>query len=349
MPTAALALGLFLIPGGSAVNDGTPGLPDGSASVYADEVSPTADHMIRVHLSSLGSPKSFKPTVNGTYTIKDNDEPVSGALTIAANGAAGIKLTAGKTVYALDKDILLQAASSKVADHITIGGHNYPGDLRIINKSGKLKIVTHVDMETYVLGVVPYESGNSKSYIEAIKAQAVAARTFAYYVMNNRKRASQQHDVVDTTASQVYKGYDAKYTNANSAVVATACQILQTPSGDNVFSCYSASNGGHTEYPKSSGAAGTNFKYLPFKKDASDLKFALSHDSYNASVAIKKTLTGKNLKNSKSQPYEMLREAMKGAGIDIADLSDGAKVTVKNITLTNPRYTDNNAPRVYTG
>jgi SpoIID/LytB domain protein len=324
-------------------------LPDGSGVAYSDEVAPTADHMIRVHLSSLGSPASVRPTVNGSYTVKDNGKAVGGAITVAANGSSGLKLTAGNAVYTLDKDILLKAATSKVTDCVTIGGNDYPGDLRIINKSGKLKIISHVDMETYVLGVVPYESGNSKTYFEAIKAQAVAARTFAYYVMNSRNRANQEHDVVNTTASQVYNGYDAKYTYANSAVVATACQLLQTPSGGNVFSCYSASNGGHTEYPKSSGAAGTNFKYLPYKKDANDLKFALSHSAYNASVTIPKTLTGKNLKTSKTQPYAMLRAAMKSAGADPAELSDGAKVSVKKIALTNPRYTDNDTPRIYTG
>jgi SpoIID/LytB domain protein len=339
-----------MIPGGMYVGGVSPyPSPIAGGFVYATDVSPTADHMIRVHLSSLGSPASFSANVHGAYTIQDSGAAVAGLIAIAANGSSGINLTVGGATHKLDKDILLNSASSKVTDYISIDGRNYPGDLRVINKKGKLKIITHVDMETYILGVVPYEIGNSASYLEAIKAQAVASRTFAYYVMNSRKREAQEHDVVNTTASQVYNGYDAKQANANSAVVATACQILLTPSGGNVFSCYSASNGGHTEYPKSSRATGTNFKYLPFKEDPYDLKFALSHKTYNASVAIPKSFTGKNLKTSKSQPYKMLREAMKVAGTYPANLPDDAKVSVKKIALTNPRYTDNDTPRVYTG
>jgi stage II sporulation protein D len=349
---AALSLSLLMIPGGASVNSGrspAQDSSDGSGFVYADDVSPTADHMIRVHLSSHGSPTSIKPTINGSYTIADNGAVVTGGVIIAAVSPSGIELTAGASVFSLDNDITLQAATRNVTDNISLGGNDYPGDLRIINKSGKLKLISHVDMETYVLGVVPYESGDSKSYLEAIKAQAVAARTFAYYVMNSRNRASQEHDVVNTTASQVYKGYKAKYENANSAVIATACQILLTSSGDNVFSCYSASNGGATEYPKSSGAAGTNFAYLPYKEDPYDLKFALSHSNYNAAVTIPKSLAGKDLKTSKAQPYAMLREAMKGAGADPANLPDDSVVSVKGVALTNPRYSDNSAPRAYTG
>jgi SpoIID/LytB domain protein len=350
LPIAALALSLPLLPGGVAPNGGSPSFPaDGSGLVYADDVSPTADHMIRVHLSSLGAPPAFVAELHGAYTLQDNGAIVTGVVNVAANGADGIIFTAGAAVFVLDNDILLQAPTRNVTDSISIGGNNYPGDLRIINKGGALKLISHIDMETYVLGVVPYEAGNSTSYLEAIKAQAVAARTFAYYVMNSRARESQEHDLVNTTASQVYRGYDAKYVNANNAVIATACQILVTPAGENVFSCYSASNGGYTEYPRSSGAAGTNFAYLPYKEDANDLKFALSHGNYNASVTIPKSIAAVDLKTSPAQPYAMLREAMLITGVDPAILPDDSTVSVKTIELTNPRYVDNDAPRVHTG
>ncbi|MDR3224912.1 MAG: SpoIID/LytB domain-containing protein [Clostridiales Family XIII bacterium] len=349
LPIAALVISLPMIPGGLSVDTDGKLIPDGSGAVYAADVSSTADHMIRVHLSSLGSPTSFKPTVKGSYTIKDNGKAVSGAITIAASGSTGIKVTAGSTSYSLDKDILLKAANQKVSNYVSISSHNYPGDIRVINKSGKLKIVNHVDMETYVMGVVPYESGNSKERIEAIKSQAVAARSFAYYTMNSRNRNSVEHDVVNTTASQVYQGYSSDYKNANAAVVATACQVLLSPKGEGVYTCYSASNGGHTEYPKSSGASSTNFKHLPFKEDPYDLKFSLANANYNASVTIPKTLTASDLKTNKKQPYAMLRSAMKSAGVDPDNLPADTSVSVKKIALTCPRYTDNSTPRVYTG
>jgi SpoIID/LytB domain protein len=354
LPIAALALSLPLIPGGATVDrDGAFPLsiePGGSGYVYAADASPTADHMIRVHLSSLGSPASVTLNVGGSYTIQENGLAIAGGVTVTANAATGgVSVVAGDVAYPLSGDILLKAATQKVTDYLSINGKNYPGDLRIINRNGKLKLINHVDMETYVLGVVPYEAGNSKSYVEALKAQAVASRTFAYYVMNSRNRANQEHDVVNTTSSQVYNGYDAKYAYANYAVTSTACQLMQTPTGGNVFSCYSASNGGHTEFPKSSGAAGTNFKFLPYKDDPYDLNYALTHSGYNASVTIPKSISGKDIKSSKSQPYAMLRSAMAAAGADPAGLSDDSVINVKAIALTTPRYTDNNIARVYTG
>jgi SpoIID/LytB domain protein len=356
LPIAALALSVPVAPGGAVVDgDGAFPLsiaaaPGGGGYVYAADASPVDDHMIRVHLSSLGSPASVALSVGGSYTIQENGLAIAGAVTAAADPATGgISVVAGGVAYPLSGDILRKAATQKVTDYLSIGGKNYPGDLRIINRNGKLKIISHVDMETYVLGVVPYEAGNSKSYVEALKAQAVASRTFAYYVMNSRSRASQEHDVVNTTSSQVYNGYDAKYTYANYAVTSTACQLMQTPTGGNVFSCYSASNGGHTEFPKSSGAAGTNFKYLPYKDDPYDLNYALTHSSYSASVTIPRSISGKDMKSSGSQPCAMLRAAMAAAGADPAGLPDDAVVSVKQITLTNPRYTDNGIARAYTG
>ncbi|MDR0520110.1 MAG: SpoIID/LytB domain-containing protein [Clostridiales Family XIII bacterium] len=345
----ALAVAVFAASVGGFLGAGGYGGADGFGAAYAADVSPTADHMIRVHLSSLGSPSSIKAGIAGSYTIKSNGKAVSGTVTIAAKGSSGIKLTAGGTAYSLGKDIILKAASQNVSNRITLGGDDYPGDLRVINKSGKLKLVSHVDMETYVMGVVPYEVGDSKEYMEALKANAVAARTFAYFFVNSSNRASQEHDIVNTTAAQVYKGYDASYKNANAAASATACQILTTPSGGEVLTCYSASNGGHTEYPKSAGATASNFKYLPYKKDSYDLKYSLAHSSYSATVTIPKSLKASDLKNSGKQPYAMLREAMKAAGVNPSDLTSGSKVSVKEISLTNPRYSDNKTPRAYTG
>ncbi|MDR1292141.1 MAG: SpoIID/LytB domain-containing protein, partial [Clostridiales Family XIII bacterium] len=349
LPIAALSLSLPLIPGGVAADrEGDSPLsavPDGSGYVYAADAPPTADHMIRVHLSSLGSPVSVALNVAGSYTVQENGLAIAGAVTASADAlTGGVNVAYGGVTYPLGGDILLKAATQRVTDHLTINGKNFPGDLRIMNKGGKLKLISHVDMETYALGVVPYESGNSKSYVEAGKAQAVAARSYAYYVMNSRNRLEQEHDIVNTTASQVYNGYDEKYTYANYAVTSTACQILQTPSGGNVYARYSASNGGHTEFNRSSG----NYPYLPYKDDPYDLNFALTHSNYSASVTIPKSISVQDLKSNGAQPYVMLRSAMIMSGVDPAALPDGF-VSVKQIALTHPRYTDNNTERSYTG
>jgi N-acetylmuramoyl-L-alanine amidase len=98
--------------------------------------------------------------------------------------------------------------------------------------------VIDFDMETYLLGVVPAEIGNAP--IEACKAQAVAARTYA------TRRLGQAID--DTTAYQAYRAprsADKAYTNAHEGVRLTQGQIL-TYGGAPIDAVYSHSNGGKT-------------------------------------------------------------------------------------------------------
>ena len=77
----------------------------------------------------------------------------------------------------------------------------YPGDLEfkaVSTSSGyKLYTIAHIYIEDYLYGVLPYEMGSSAP-LEALKAQAVAARTYTVRMMYYR--SSSYYDVVDTTA-----------------------------------------------------------------------------------------------------------------------------------------------------
>ena len=316
--------------------------PGGAGVIAAD--SPTADHMIRVHLSSYGAPASVTLNAAGNHTVSDNGKSISGLMTLSVvNG--GIRIAAGTQTWDLDSDVTISAANLSVSHLLTINsGHSYAGDLRFIVKGSGLKIINHIDYETYVMGVLPYEMSNSWP-LEALKAQAVAARSFAYFEANSRNRTAVEHDVVNTTASQVYYGYNPANARCIEAVKATSKQILQTADNKNVITCFSASNGGWTEYPAASGATATNFSYLPYKEDPYDLRFALSGTSYSAQVIIPKTLSADNLKSSSNQPYAMIRAALQARGIDPVALTSDVAVTA--INLTTPRYL--NPERCFTG
>ena len=94
-----------------------------------------------------------------------------------------------------------------------------------------------LDLEEYLLGVVPSEIYES-SHIEALKAQAVAARTFAV------KRAMAGTVVDDTTSFQAYRAPLAESSpRSRQAVTETAGQVL-TYGGEIIDCFYSASNGG---------------------------------------------------------------------------------------------------------
>ena len=102
------------------------------------------------------------------------------------------------------------------------GKGRYRGRVEIFpNAQGRLTVVNTLDLETYLRGVVPREMGAWEfPAIEALKAQAVAARTYAY--VNLGKRAKEGFDLVDTVADQVYGGRDGEQALTDRAVAETA-------------------------------------------------------------------------------------------------------------------------------
>ena len=120
-------------------------------------------------------------------------------------------------------------------------GGLYPGDLRLTVEGGVLYPVCTMPVEEYLLGVVPYEMSEYFP-VEALKAQAVCARTYAL----NKLGANKDYDVVDTTNDQVFKGVNYNYTTALRAVKETA-GVVGTYKGKLATCYYSASNGGQTE------------------------------------------------------------------------------------------------------
>ena len=134
---------------------------------------------------------------------------------------------------------------------LSSGNHRYRGALRFIGSD----TVNVLGLEKYLRGVVPAEMPPSWRP-EALRAQAVAARTYAL-----NKRASAAHNayqICDTTLCQVYKGYDAEDSRTTAAVAVTAGQYLLY-GGKPALTEYSASSGGWTA---SGGVA-----YLPAQQD----------------------------------------------------------------------------------
>jgi stage II sporulation protein D len=109
---------------------------------------------------------------------------------------------------------------------LTVRNAPYRGELRIQRATGGgITVVNRLDMETYLLGVVPREIGRFDLDIyEAIKAQAVAARTYAITYLGRRQQ--QGFDVFATVEDQVYGGAAAENETVNRAVRETAGEIL---------------------------------------------------------------------------------------------------------------------------
>ena len=133
----------------------------------------------------------------------------------------------------------------------------YRGEFIIENRGGKLVVINSLPLEDYLLGVVPSEMPSKWNY-EALKAQAIAARSYA--IANRGKRASHGYDLKDTPEDQAYGGASSETATTNSAVIETKGEVI-TYNRKIIPAYYSASAGGHT---RNSGSVWN--KDLPFLK-----------------------------------------------------------------------------------
>lgn len=125
-------------------------------------------------------------------------------------------------------------------------GVAYRGEIEIFSAGpGSLAVANVVDVESYLRGVVPKEIGpRPLSEVEAVKAQAVAARTYA--VKSGGKRAGGSFDVLPTVEDQVYGGMPGESDVCDAAILATAGLILEH-GGEPIDAYFHANCGGRTE------------------------------------------------------------------------------------------------------
>ncbi|HEY1317727.1 MAG TPA: SpoIID/LytB domain-containing protein [Gaiella sp.] len=123
---------------------------------------------------------------------------------------------------------------------LVVGGKSYRGALRVLKSGKKLQLVNVLPLETYLLGVVPGEMPKEWP-LDALKAQAVAARTYA--VANLVK--NRDFDLYSDARSQIYYGADAEAPGPSRAVAETRGQVLSYD-GAPAETFYFSSSGGKT-------------------------------------------------------------------------------------------------------
>ena len=220
-------------------------------------VSAADKSIVRVKLST-GETTSVSFYLDGNYSIYGNDAiGLERQLYTARLESGAINLYIGST-------LICGGSSVKLIQHSPTPGRNnfiwmyrpdygytqYPGDMEFIvytdsdTKVTSVGAINHVYIEDYVYGVVPNEVSDLWP-IEALKSQAVAARTY----VENRMGRSGAFDVFDTASNQVYCGYNPSAVNSIKAVDDTAKTVLKY--GDKLVDVYfSASNGGYTDIPQ---------------------------------------------------------------------------------------------------
>lgn len=131
------------------------------------------------------------------------------------------------------------------AGTIRIDGQPWRSSARLfVNPRGLLNVINELNLEEYLYGVVPAEMGPSiYDELEALKAQAVAARTYA--IRNLGQFESEGYDICPGPACQAYKGFAAEHELSTRAVRETAGLVI-TYEGKPIDSLYSATCGGET-------------------------------------------------------------------------------------------------------
>ncbi len=149
----------------------------------------------------------------------------------------GRRLTvdAGKFVYNVSLPCTLY--SENEYNFLEIGDATYRGSLILAagEEAGRFTIVNYIDVEDYLRGVVPLELGKRRrEEMEALKAQAVASRTYAYRLLT--ERLNEPFDMAATVADQVYGGVSVEYRESDMAIKATGDLVMI--SGDSIIKAY---------------------------------------------------------------------------------------------------------------
>ncbi|MEJ2307256.1 MAG: SpoIID/LytB domain-containing protein, partial [candidate division WOR-3 bacterium] len=185
------------------------------------------------------NPGSMKLKSDAEIKIKTGDKngTVDGVISIRFEPCLRITTNKGDI-----KDPEFPVYLESTRKFIRIDGEVYPGKI-VISKFGDILVVNHVEIENYLKGVIPFEMGNlPENQIEALKAQAVAARSF---VMAHRK-PDEPFDIGTTIWDQVYGGISRIDKTINKAVESTR-GIVATYNGKIIDAKYSSTCGGITE------------------------------------------------------------------------------------------------------
>lgn len=288
--------------------------------------------IVRVLLTKLNITDTARLSLDGSYTLQGISFQRGSDLIVTSKTGTlmvyyeGMALDAGKSLT-LQRHPVADGKENGIRINDVYELH--PGDLVITVKEGMLRLVLHAPVEEYLLGVVPYEMSDSFP-LEALKAQAITARTYAL----RKSGGSGDYDVVDNTNDQAYMGIRAENKNAATAIRETAgiCGIYK---GKLAECYYSASNGGQTELVHHVWGNG-DYDYLRMYDDPYDLE---NPESMVMRAALPKTIKdNQQLGLLKDAIYAELDEPLAAKGFD---LQSGYRVnSIDKIDLVSPRYAD---------
>ena len=263
----------------------------------------------------------------GSYTSRQEAEDAAQSLggTVAGTSSYAVNVTRTGTAEILFQfdggDDLALGVMPDVTGADTVRtwfkGYRYYGGFRYERIGGDLTVVNIVDLETYIKGVVPYEMSSSWP-LEALKVQAVCARSYAYINIHSGKHTSYHFDVCNTTDCQAYYGAGTNSSSyqaterTDQAVDETAGEYAWYD-GQVIEAFYSSSHGGASESVYN--VWGTSLEQYPYLCGV--------EDPYEADMASKNSYSSWTVSYTSSE----LAQRLENYGYD-------ASSGIESLTLT---------------
>ena len=221
--------------------------------------------------------------------------------------------------YSTNKTITFQAENDATGhfnlkpELSILSKEQYRGDLIIIPKASSIRFINRLTLEKYLYGVVPNEVSASWP-VNAIKAQILAARTYAYSNINSN---SDEFDLYPDQRSQVYRGLSSEFSTVNSLVEQTAGEVI-TYNGNTISALFHSSNGGYIE--SNNTIYGTS--ELPYFKPKKD-----DYDDEAAQLMRERGISSYNvIRWSTVYTSQELRDQLVKNGYDVGEVKE-VKIT----------------------
>jgi len=226
--------------------------------LIGDHYSQAEAEELRARLLDAAIETTIVPLSLPSPTVEKNRDPQT--MTAAAIAPSNVRLASSRPTSPSREVVAFAAGSGRLFSSsapvmfgsddekapVRFNDKPYRGRIEVFaNTRGALTVVNVIGLEDYVKGVVPNElSAGGYPLIEAHKAQAIAARTYA--LRNRGQFTSQGYDLLPTTRSQVYRGLTSENALSSRAVDETRGMVA-TYNGEPINALYTSTCGGRTE------------------------------------------------------------------------------------------------------
>lgn len=280
----------------------------------------------------LGNKSEITIIPNGTYQIENTN-------IILDNGTLyNLKIEGSKIKLYKNSSLLGQFESIKITPldanySLTINNRAYLGSFNFIKETIKdkdyIRPINSINIENYLRGVVPAEMPALWPK-EAVKSQAIAARTYA--IKNIGKTIN------DTISYQVYGGINSHHPSSDAAIKETEGLVLKY-NEKIIDAVFSASNGGKTE-SNANAWGGTQLPYFQIKDDIFDknIKWSFSLDKQQIDLTNKNLVNPDEWWTSTTEKDATITSNIKTwlSNNGYSDKDNIKIVEIPKLTLTNP-------------